>query len=220
MTTDNQHRDIEPRHLVDPQVMRALSHPLRIRLLDVLAEHGPLTATQISDYVNQSPTTCSFHLRSLGRHGFVEEAGGGKGRSRPWRYLARGLFIDDAELDTEGRVAANQFRIESTRRVQAAYEHWLADRENYPARWQDVDVRMDWEGPIAREDLKEMSERVGGVLADYTSADRPRGDDAVRVHIGYDVHPVQRPSERDAIATERAARERAREPDDDELDES
>lgn len=193
----------DARHLVDPATMRALSHPLRIRLLDVLAERGPMTATQISDVVNESPTTCSFHLRSLAKHGFVEEAGGGKGRNRPWRHIPQGLFIDDAKLDTEGRVAANRFRIEATRRVQAAYEHWLEDRPNYPARWQDVDVRSDWEGPMARDDLKEMSRRVGEVIAEYTAGDRPRGDDAVRVHIGYSTHPVQRPSERDAIAASR-----------------
>lgn len=186
----------EPRHLIDPHVMRALSHPLRARLLDALAEHGPLTATQISDYVDESPTTCSFHLRTLAKHGFIEETGGGKGRSRPWRYKPQGVMIEDTELDTEGRIAANHYRIEATRRVQERYETWIRDRDNYPDRWQNVDVRFDWEGWLTRDDMKEMTRRVGEVIAEYTDRTREPSEDVIRAHLGYNVHPIQRPSER------------------------
>lgn len=176
--------------------MRALSHPLRARLLDALAEHGPLTATQISDYVDESPTTCSFHLRMLAKHGFIEETGGGKGRSRPWRYKPQGVMIEDTELDTEGRIAANHYRIEATRRVQERYETWLRDRDNYPDRWQNVDVRFDWEGWLTRDDMKEMTQRVGEVIAEYTDRTREASEDVIRAHLGYNVFPIQRPSER------------------------
>jgi hypothetical protein len=35
--------------------------------------------------LGESPANCAFHLRTLAKYGFVEEAGGGKGRERPWR---------------------------------------------------------------------------------------------------------------------------------------
>ncbi|ONI91704.1 hypothetical protein ALI22I_07475 [Saccharothrix sp. ALI-22-I] len=34
-----------------------------------------------------TPANCSFHLRLLARHGFVEEAEGGVGRQRLWRLV-------------------------------------------------------------------------------------------------------------------------------------
>lgn len=71
----------QPRTLTDPQSLRALGHPVRLALLEALLA-GPLTATQAGEIIGESPTTCSFHLRQLARYGFVEEAGGGAGRTR------------------------------------------------------------------------------------------------------------------------------------------
>jgi hypothetical protein len=71
--------------LTDPKAMRALAHPLRWALLEALAQAGTLTATQASEMLNESPANCAFHLRTLAKYGFVEEAGGGRGRERPWR---------------------------------------------------------------------------------------------------------------------------------------
>jgi len=65
--------------------MRALAHPLRWALLEALAQAGTLTATQASEMLVESPANCAFHLRTLAKYGFVEEAGGGRGRERPWR---------------------------------------------------------------------------------------------------------------------------------------
>jgi hypothetical protein len=33
--------------------------------------------------LGESPANCAFHLRTLAKYGFVEEAGGGRGRERP-----------------------------------------------------------------------------------------------------------------------------------------
>src|SRR5262249_4606376 len=74
--------------ITDPRLFRALSHPVRIALVEELTLHGPMTATEVGERIGESPTTCSFHLRQLAKYGFVEEAGGGKGRARPWRPTA------------------------------------------------------------------------------------------------------------------------------------
>jgi DNA-binding transcriptional ArsR family regulator len=69
----------------DPQAIRAMAHPVRLSLLELLAHAGTLTATQASEVLGESPANCAFHLRTLAKYGFVEEAGGGRGRERPWR---------------------------------------------------------------------------------------------------------------------------------------
>jgi Helix-turn-helix domain len=72
-------------NLTDPKAIRALAHPVRWALLEALGQAGTLTATQASEMLEESPANCAFHLRTLAKYGFVEEAGGGKGRERPWR---------------------------------------------------------------------------------------------------------------------------------------
>ena len=85
--------NLEPRKLTDPRAMRAVAHPVRIALLEVLGTEGPLTATQAGELIGESPTTCSFHLRQLAKYGFIEEVAGVAGRKRPWRLVHTGLTL-------------------------------------------------------------------------------------------------------------------------------
>lgn len=62
-------------------------HPVRIALLDLLAEHGTLTSTDAARRLGLSSGLCSFHLRQLARHRLIEEAPHDGGRARPWRLL-------------------------------------------------------------------------------------------------------------------------------------
>ncbi len=101
----------------DPALMRALAHPLRWSLLEALTHAGTLTATQASEMLGETPANCAFHLRTLARYGLVEEAGGGKGRERPWRRAASGLTMT-LEQDTPQATAAagvlNDFWLNTT----------------------------------------------------------------------------------------------------------
>jgi predicted ArsR family transcriptional regulator len=64
---------------------------VRWALLEALGQAGTLTATQASEMLGESPANCAFHLRTLAKYGFVEEAGGGRGRERPWRQTYDGM---------------------------------------------------------------------------------------------------------------------------------
>src|ERR671933_1008905 len=74
--------------LTDPRAMRAYAHPVRLELIRLVRGRGPITATQAAAALGESSGTCSFHLRQLARYGLVEEAGGGRGREKPWRATA------------------------------------------------------------------------------------------------------------------------------------
>src|ERR1700683_5096555 len=93
------------RKITDVRTMRALAHPVRIALIEALTLGGAMTATEAGERIGESPTTCSFHLRQLAKYGLAEEAGGGKGRSRPWRLTGIGLGLAAPE-DAEGRLPA------------------------------------------------------------------------------------------------------------------
>src|ERR1700685_2468150 len=81
----------EMREVTDPKTMRALTHPVRLALLEALALEGPLTATQAGELIGESPTTCSFHFRQLAKYGFVEEAGIGPAGQRQRKRADSGM---------------------------------------------------------------------------------------------------------------------------------
>jgi predicted transcriptional regulator len=93
-------------NLTDPKAIRALAHPLRWALLEALGDAGTLTATQASELLGESPANCAFHLRTLAKYGFVEEAGGGRGRERPWRQSYDRLSMSTVQDDPETAQAA------------------------------------------------------------------------------------------------------------------
>ncbi|MEV6235901.1 helix-turn-helix domain-containing protein [Lentzea sp. NPDC051838] len=62
-------------------------HPVRLALLDLLAEHSTLTSTQAAARLGLSSGLCSFHLRQLAELGLIEEAPHQGGKARPWQLL-------------------------------------------------------------------------------------------------------------------------------------
>jgi DNA-binding transcriptional ArsR family regulator len=96
--------DRETRRL-DATGLKALAHPLRVRMLGTLRNDGPATATQLAQRLGESTGTTSWHLRQLAEHGFIEEdPDRGTRRDRWWRartvYTALDVsdFADRPEL--------------------------------------------------------------------------------------------------------------------------
>ena len=98
----------EPRRISTPTELRALSHPLRLDILEQLTLRGPMTATELGDALGETPANCSWHLRKLAEHGFVEEAGTGRGRRRPWQVVKVGLVWDEGASSAPGYRSAGQ----------------------------------------------------------------------------------------------------------------
>ena len=123
------------RRVTDASTLRALSHPVRIQLMEALGMHGTMTATQVGELIGESPTTCSFHLRQLAKYGFVEEAGGGKGRARPWRVASESLQLTSTPGDPESEMAAEALGRLFQDRQASRYRTWRDTRHSYPEEW-------------------------------------------------------------------------------------
>ena len=128
----------EPREITDAKTMRALAHPVRLALLEALADAPALTATEAGERVGESPANTSFHLRQLAKYGFVEEAEGGAGRRRPWRLKNPGMRFTDVHEDPEtaraGRALDRVLRSRYLARAERAFE----ERHALPPEWRKV----------------------------------------------------------------------------------
>jgi DNA-binding transcriptional ArsR family regulator len=70
--------------------LKALGHPLRLRVLEMLGGEGeePLTNRELAQRLGVDPGHLHFHVKMLLRAGLIERAGGGKGREKPYRAVA------------------------------------------------------------------------------------------------------------------------------------
>jgi DNA-binding transcriptional ArsR family regulator len=78
-----------------PDQLKALGHPLRLRVLEMLGGGGdePLTNRELAQRLGVDPGHMHFHVRMLLRAGLIERADGGKGREKPYRARARTVRV-------------------------------------------------------------------------------------------------------------------------------
>src|SRR5437879_9797840 len=98
--------------------LRALAHPLRLQLLQVLHAEGPATASRLARRLGESSGATSYHLRALHRAGMVEEAEQRNGRERWWQRTPELLAIPnsiprDASATERAELQAAHSQIES-----------------------------------------------------------------------------------------------------------
>jgi hypothetical protein len=164
--------------LTDPKAMRALAHPVRMGLLDLLRVHGTITATQASEVLGESPANCAFHLRTLAKYGFAEEAGGGKGRERPWRRTPRELSLGSEELDDpQAKIAAEALGRAFEERWLERARRSLAAANALPGTWPTVTGVSNRIGFLTPEELMELRTEVRAVVERF-SEKRRAGDQA------------------------------------------
>ena len=149
--------------------MRALAHPLRVALMEAISqsETQTLTATEASELLGESPANCAFHLRTLAKYGFVEEAGGGRGRQRPWRLRYRGIEVAPPWQDTESRLALEAAAAVWIDRWLARARQRLARVTGYPADWQAGVLASQAGLFLTAQEAKALGEAVHRQLEPY-----------------------------------------------------
>ncbi|WP_072314934.1 ArsR/SmtB family transcription factor [Agrococcus sp. Marseille-P2731] len=120
----------------DPALLRALAHPLRVEILSVIDELEEATATQIAERVGESPSNCSFHLRTLAKAGFIERAAA-QGTSKPWRAVHHSRDLrpnphDQDSIRTSAAIGALYVQHEANRMVDFLTVHGLGDEQWLP----------------------------------------------------------------------------------------
>lgn len=154
---------VQLREISDVRTLRALAHPVRLALLEILSVVGPMTATEAGERIGESPTTCSFHLRQLAKYNFVEEAGGGKGRARPWRVTSVYMQFfarDDPELEIANTALMRLLRERQLDR----YRTWLETRAMFPLRWRQAAGESDFLFHVTADELEALNRELVAFL--------------------------------------------------------
>jgi DNA-binding transcriptional ArsR family regulator len=187
--------------ITDAQTMRALAHPIRVALLELLAIESTLTATEAGELLGESPAACSFHLRQLARYGFVEEALGGAGRARPWRRVPEAFSLSTVQEDPETAVAAGALARLYRNRQFERLQQYLETTSSYPQEWQEAATSTASRIWMTASELQVFAEELTTLLIEKL---RERRDDpalrppgAVPVEILMHAFPTRPPTEED-----------------------
>lgn len=190
-TGDPHQGDSNIRRVTDIASLKAVAHPLRVRLLGALRIDGPATATELARTLDESSGATSYHLRQLARYGFVEEdPEQPNARDRRWRAVHRYTSWSESDFadHPEGREATRALRAR-----QRAFQNQVAGRfedADWGPEWRDAAGQSDDVLRLTAASVRELEQRILDLIREYAARDRD-ADDAEQVAIFLSAYPIR-----------------------------
>ena len=184
----------QPKQIADPQALRALAHPIRLKLLELLTVQGPATGRTLANLTGESTASVSYHVGQLVKWGLVEPAVDLRsGRERPWRATSRGItWTATGDGSPEFAAASRALREQFITRAVAALDRFQRHEDEFEVTWREAAWLGQDLGYLDPAELTEATERIKAVIAEYTDPARPRSEGARQVaFFGYAVPTLE-----------------------------
>ncbi|MGB4136530.1 MAG: helix-turn-helix domain-containing protein [Microbacterium sp.] len=132
--------------MLDAGALKALAHPLRVRIYDLLSERGPQTASTLAKLIGETSGATSYHLRALAAHDLIREVPGrGTARERWWERPKGRITLPgpDDTMSPANRAAAQIVTAEFFRlRHQTLMDYLNRPTSEQPAEWREAGLVM------------------------------------------------------------------------------
>lgn len=159
--------------------LRVLAHPVRVRLMRLLREHGPSTATLLAVRLGLNSGATSYHLRKLAAGGLVEEdRERGNARDRWWRSVHRATHFDPYELPDSDRGAGAVYMTAIAAEYADRIQHAARELLELPAAWQRSGDLSDFRLRLTPDETATIVHELHQVITRYRRADEPEPDAA------------------------------------------
>ncbi|ANL34885.1 winged helix-turn-helix domain-containing protein [Rhizobium phaseoli] len=162
----------------EPTALKALAHPVRLRVLGMLRIDGPATATQLAARLNLNSGATSYHLRQLAQYGFIEEAPHASRRDRWWRASHEITSVPPSEAEGEGLeldLAFNQAALSlQVSQMQQALEEYA----DLPAEWRKATAADDIIIPMTAAQAEALTKRLTDIILEAMRAAPSLGEAA------------------------------------------
>ncbi|WP_433429335.1 ArsR/SmtB family transcription factor [Nonomuraea sp. CA-141351] len=171
--------------VLDAKGLRALAHPVRVQLVDLLRKHGPSTATRLAERLGVNSGTASYHLRRLAAAGFVEEdTERGNARERWWRSIHRTTRLKDEDGLSEREPEAV---LAYMRSIAALYnlrvQQALNELQTMPKPWRHVLDLSSYAFRLTLEEAEQLREDLIELVERYRRDGEEAPPEAVRVYL-------------------------------------
>lgn len=189
----------EERHredrVLDTGALRALAHPLRVRIYDILSQYGPQTASSLAAQLGESSGSTSYHLRALAKHDLIREcADRGTARERWWERPVGGVSFanPDALKSPAGRSATQLVMSEFFRnRNEQLIEFINRGINNEEEAWQESSLISTATTRLTAEQSQELGLKIMALIDEAVDTYRNQtGEDVRPVTIRADMFPL------------------------------
>lgn len=198
MTSSEELRDDAPPRIGDAReldvgALRALAHPLRVQIYDILSQFGPQTASSLAEQLGESSGATSYHLRALAKHDLIREVPDrGTARERWWERPKGAVSMTSPETvkTPAGRAASQAVLSEFYRRRNRQLEEFIAanmrkDSEEWTAMLSTATVRL------TDAQFEDLMHALEAVIDDYVARYREQEGEGVRPFtVRTDVFPL------------------------------
>ncbi|MGW1511516.1 ArsR/SmtB family transcription factor [Streptomyces sp. NPDC002394] len=185
----------ENRRITDLGTLKAISHPLRMRLYRALFVARTATASQLAEQVDEAVSLVSYHLRKLAEHGLIEEAEhrSTDGRERWWQPSSYGFSVQEEDLRDAPELLAASAAFGRTVNQQRAELHsrFLDERLTWSSEWRAASVSSEWLPRLTAAELAALGEELEAVLQKHDQRARAAeaaGDTEGRENVAVHLH--------------------------------
>jgi DNA-binding transcriptional ArsR family regulator len=173
----------------DVRAVRALAHPVRLSILDLLQTRDSANATECARETGESAQSCSYHLRTLAKYGFVRRAASDDARETRWELAKRNLaFSTTAGRGATYLAAASTFLRTALEADERAVADFLRHESELDEEWRDAASFLGSSLILTAEEAVELTAGVEKLMRRYSRRRRRRGG-ARRVHVVFRATP-------------------------------
>jgi DNA-binding transcriptional ArsR family regulator len=165
----------EARRVTDPDVLKALTHPLRRQIFRLLAQLGPATVTILGEHTGADPGQLSFHLRELAKRGFVAEVPElARDRRERWWRAEEGSWSFSREdfRDPAGQAIADTAKALMVAEELDRLRAYESARESFGEDWTSVATSSEYNFRLRPDELRELMAELHEVLMRRRAASR------------------------------------------------
>jgi DNA-binding transcriptional ArsR family regulator len=154
-------------------VVAAIHHPVRRRLLELLNLGGPNTVSGLADAAQERVGNASHHLRVLAEAGLVVAAPelARDRRERWWRPVEGSISwsVADVAGDPLAEVVASAAEQQNLAHHIGKVQQWYGHREMHDVDWVRAAFSTDYWVSVTPEELAELGRRVNDLFAEYAA---------------------------------------------------
>ncbi len=179
--------------LTDPRAMRAVAHPLRLKMLGELRIRGPQSVGMLSELLDEAPGSVSYHVGKLAEFGFVVQAPelARDKRERWWRAAHAKTYFEPFEslADPERRAASTMLRRAVLDRYVESLQGYLEAEATLDPAWVKAATSGDAFLHLTAAELAELSAELEQLVERWQARSEPGRDGARAVSVIYQTFP-------------------------------
>ncbi|WP_051191849.1 winged helix-turn-helix domain-containing protein [Microbacterium luticocti] len=169
--------------LIDGGALRALAHPLRVQIYDILSQYGPQTASSLAAMTGESTGATSYHLRALAKHDLIREVDGrGTARERWWERPQGSVTFGSPEgLKTPaGRAATQVVLTEFLNRRHQQLLHYVAEGLRKPDDPDETGMITTATARLTADQMADLTARLTVIIDEFVDKYRDQPGDGLR----------------------------------------